>query len=47
MAIAAVTPEECIYIDDREVLVRAASKLGIQSWQHKTVDETREFLESL
>ena len=47
MAVAAVSPGECIYIDDREVLVRAASKLGIQSWQHKTVKETTAFLESL
>jgi len=47
MAVAAVSPDECIYIDDREVLVRAASKLGIQSWQHKTVNETTAFLESL
>ncbi len=47
LAIAAATPEECIYIDDREVLVRAGAKCGLQARVHKTFEETSRFLESI
>lgn len=47
MAVAAVSPQECIYIDDREVLTRASTKCGMQSWQHKTFEATKQFMESL
>lgn len=47
MAVAAVSPEECIYVDDRDVLTRAGAKCGIQSWQHKTFEATKQFLENL
>ncbi len=47
MAVAAVSPEECVYIDDREVLVRAGSKLGMKCWQHKSFEETRQYFSSL
>ncbi|HVF81900.1 MAG TPA: HAD-IA family hydrolase [Flavisolibacter sp.] len=44
LAVAAIEPHECIYIDDREVLTRAGSKMGMKVWQHKTVEETTQFL---
>jgi putative hydrolase of the HAD superfamily len=47
MAVAAIQPHECIYIDDREVLTRAGSRLGMRTWQHKTFEETKSFLEVL
>ncbi|RYZ28499.1 MAG: HAD family phosphatase [Chitinophagaceae bacterium] len=47
VGIAAVKPEECIYFDDRAFLVEAAAKTGIQSYQHKTFEATKEILEGL
>lgn len=47
LAVAGVTPEDCLYIDDREVLVRAASLCGLQSRQHKSFEETKRFLETV
>ena len=47
LAVAAVEPHECIYIDDREVLTKAGAKLGMQCWQHKTFEETKKFLQGL
>lgn len=46
MAVASVEPNECVYIDDREVLVRAGAKMGIPSKQHKSFEETKAFLEA-
>ena len=46
LAIAAAAPEECIYIDDRDVLVRAGAKCGLQARVHKTFEETARFLGS-
>ncbi|MDB5205450.1 MAG: family hydrolase [Flavisolibacter sp.] len=47
LAVAAIEPHECIYIDDREVLTRAGAKSGMHCWQHKTFEETKKFLEGL
>jgi putative hydrolase of the HAD superfamily len=45
MGIAHCTPDECLYIDDRLMIVEAARGAGIKSIQHKTVEATRAFLE--
>ena len=45
MDVAGAAPKECVYVDDREVLVRAGSMMGIASWQHKNLEETKAFLE--
>lgn len=45
MGIAQAVPEECLYIDDRLLIVEAAKAVGIRAIQHKTVEETRSFLE--
>lgn len=42
--IAQVTPDDVLYIDDREMLVEAANKLGIPSYWHQTRDKTAEEL---
>ena len=47
MGIAQAKPEDCIYFDDRSILVDAASKLGIESHQHKSFDSTKAILENL
>ena len=47
MGIAGAKPEECIYFDDRPILVEAAAKTGIQSYQHKSFDATKAILEGL
>ena len=47
MGIGQVSPRECIYIDDRLMLVLAARKLGIQSFQHVNFASTKELLEGL
>jgi len=44
MAVAAVEPDECVYIDDREVLVRAGARQGMKAKTHKSFAETKEFL---
>lgn len=46
MGIAQAKPEDCIYFDDRSILVDAASKLGIESHQHKSLDSTKAILEN-
>ena len=45
MGIAQASPEECIYFDDRLILVQAAQKLGIRSFHHKTFSTTKRILE--
>jgi len=47
MGIAQASPEECIYIDDRMVLVKAAQKQGIQSFHHRDFLSTKKMLEEL
>jgi putative hydrolase of the HAD superfamily len=47
MGVAQAKIEECIYFDDREMLVDAASKIGIQSYQHKGFESTKAILERL
>jgi putative hydrolase of the HAD superfamily len=45
MGIAQVSPEECIYFDDRLMLVQAAQKLGIRSFHHTNFSVTKGILE--
>lgn len=47
LGIAQAKPEDCIYFDDRSILVDAAAKLGIESHQHKTLESTKIILEKL
>ncbi len=42
-----VAPEECIYFDDRSMLVKAAKKLGMNSYQHQNFEDTKQILENL
>lgn len=45
LGVAAVRAEECLYIDDREALVRAGRWAGLPAWQHKSFEETKAFLQ--
>ena len=47
MGIAQVKPEQCIYFDDRQILVDAAAKTGITCYRHHGLDSTRAILEAL
>ena len=47
LGIAQAKPEECIYFDDRIMLVEAARKVGIHAFHHKSFEETKKILESL
>ena len=47
MGIAQASSTQCIYFDDRIILVDAASRLGIESYQHKDFETTKSFLEGL
>ncbi len=45
MEIVQVKPDECIYFDDRPMLVNAAKKLGMNSIQHQDFETTKNILE--
>jgi putative hydrolase of the HAD superfamily len=47
LGIAQANPEECVYLDDRFMLVEAAAKTGIQAFQHTSFENTKKFMESL
>lgn len=47
MGIAQVSPEQCIYFDDRQILVDAAAKTGITCYRHTGLEHTKEILENL
>jgi len=47
MEIVQVAPGECIYFDDRPMLVNAAKKLGINGIQHQTFEGTTKILENI
>lgn len=46
LAIAHVAAEQCIYIDDRSMLVKQAENHGIKSYQHTTFASTKKIIES-
>ena len=47
MEIVQVPPEECIYFDDRPMLVSAAKKMGINAIHHEKYEDTKQILENL
>ncbi|MRG47281.1 HAD-IA family hydrolase [Chitinophaga sp. SYP-B3965] len=47
MGIAQVSPEECVYFDDRLMIVQAANKMGIRSFHHQDFLSTKKILEGL
>jgi putative hydrolase of the HAD superfamily len=47
MGIAQAGPEQCIYFDDRQILVDAAAKTGMACYRHKGFESTKAVLESL
>lgn len=47
MGIAQVSSQDCIYFDDRPLLVQAARQLGIQSFHHHDFSTTKKILEDL
>jgi putative hydrolase of the HAD superfamily len=47
LGIAQARPEDCIYFDDRYMLVQAAKKTGIQAFHHTSFENTRKIMESL
>ncbi|WP_316839809.1 HAD-IA family hydrolase [Pedobacter gandavensis] len=46
MGIAQVSPDECLYFDDRLMLAQAAQKLGIRSFHHQDFITTKQILEA-
>ena len=47
LGIAQPRPEECIYFDDRYMLVQAAKKTGIRAFHHTSFENTKKIMESL
>ncbi|MEO9069708.1 MAG: HAD-IA family hydrolase [Ginsengibacter sp.] len=47
LGIAQAKPEECIYFDDRIMLVEAAKKVGIHAYHHKDFQSTKKIIETL
>jgi putative hydrolase of the HAD superfamily len=45
--LAQVTPDQCIYVDDREMFVNVAATLGFTAFQHVDLDSTRQKFERL
>ncbi|WP_226064188.1 HAD family hydrolase [Kaistella polysaccharea] len=46
MEIAQVEPDECIYLDDRPMLVQVAKKLGMNSILHQDFETSKNILEN-
>lgn len=46
MEIAQVNPNECLYFDDRPMLVNAAKKLGMNAILHQDFETTKKILEN-
>ena len=46
MGIAQVTPDECLYFDDRQMIIQTAQQLGIRSYHHQHFLTTKQILES-
>jgi putative hydrolase of the HAD superfamily len=44
---AQVTPDQCIYVDDREMFVNVAATLGFTAFQHVDLASTREKFQRL
>lgn len=44
LGVAQVQPKQCIYFDDRPMLVQAAQRVGINSFQHRNLESTKNLL---
>lgn len=47
LGIAQINPDECIYFDDREMLVNAAAETGIPSYLHRNFEDTKKILQEV
>jgi putative hydrolase of the HAD superfamily len=47
MGIAQASPHQCVYFDDRPLLVQAAQQSGIRSFHHEGFSSTKKILEDL
>jgi putative hydrolase of the HAD superfamily len=47
MGIMQVQPEQCMYFDDRLILVEAAQRLGIQGYHHQQFEFTKKIIEDV
>lgn len=47
MEVAHAQPEQCLYFDDRLMLVEAAKKQGMQAYHHENFKSTKKILENL
>jgi putative hydrolase of the HAD superfamily len=47
MGIAQAGPEQCVYFDDRPILVDAALRLGLEAYRHTDFETTKQILERL
>ena len=47
LGIAQAQPHECLYFDDRTMLVEAAKKEGIHAHHHKSFESTRKIIEDI
>ncbi len=47
LGVAQAKAEDCIYFDDRPMVVAAAATLGIQAFQHKGFENTKNILKNL
>lgn len=47
LGIAQAKPEECIYFDDRAMLVEAAKKVGIHAYHHTDFRSTRKIIDEI
>ena len=45
LGIAQAQPQECLYFDDRTMLVEAAKKAGIHAYHHKSFESTKKIIE--
>ena len=45
--LAQTTPDQCIYVDDREMFVNVAAALGFTAFQHVDLDSTRETFQAI
>ncbi len=45
--LAQATPDQCIYVDDREMFVNVAAALGFTAFQHVDLESTRQKFERL
>ncbi len=47
LGIAQAQPSQCVYFDDRLLIVNAANKLGIKAFHHTDFEKTKKILEEL